>query len=313
MSTNGYALDNFGGAKPIDSAVAGLPSPYTSQNSALQLFIDNLSGTFPNIGNGIDVQSQRQFNFVDNVSLQVGSHALKIGTDYRRLTPSSVSVSYQQQAEFATVADLESGSFYFGVVVASGRVPLVLQNLGLFAQDTWRVHPRLTVTYGLRWDVDFSPRISSGLSLPTVVNFNDLPNLALAPLGTPVFSTRFGNLAPRIGAAYQLVQQTGWETVFRGGWGLFYDLATAQLQVVGSYYPFGSINYFFSGGQYPLDPSCAPGPNCPNSGQPAAISASNAIVFALDPRLKSPYTTSARYSAESRLSRRRNPTTGALS
>jgi hypothetical protein len=201
-----------------------------------------------------------------------------------------VGVSYQQQAVFNTIPDLESGSSFFEAVVASARVPLVLQNLGLYAQDTWRVRPHLTLTYGLRWDVDFSPRTSSGPALPTVVNFNHLSNLALAPPGTPVFSRQFGNLAPRIGVAYQLTQKTGWQSVLRGGWGLFYDLATAQLQVVGSYYPFGSINYFFSGGQYPLDPSCAPGPNCPNSGQPAAISASNAIVFALDPRLKSPYT-----------------------
>src|SRR5260370_22390398 len=47
-------------------------------------------------------------------------------------------------------------------------VPLIFQNFSLFAQDTWRVRPRLTITYGLRWDVDFTPKTSSGPSLPTV-------------------------------------------------------------------------------------------------------------------------------------------------
>ena len=288
MSRSGYTLDSFGGATPIDSSAAGLPGPYTSQNSALQFFVDNLNGAVLNIGNGFDVQNQRQFNLVDNVSLRAGSHALKIGTDYRRLTPSSAGVSYQQQSEFQNVAALQFGSPNIAVVVASGRVPLILQNLGLFAQDTWRIRPRLTLTYGLRWDVDFSPRTTSGPALPTVVNFNDLPNLALAPPGSPAFSTQFGNLAPRIGAAYQLTQKTGWESVLRGGWGLFYDLATSQLQVRGVYYPFGSISVV--SGPFPLDPSCALGPNCPNSGQPASITASNPSVFALDPHLESPYT-----------------------
>jgi Carboxypeptidase regulatory-like domain/TonB dependent receptor-like, beta-barrel len=287
-SKQANGLDNFGGATPISSSVAGLPSPYTAQNSAVTLFVDNLNGAVLSIGNGIDVQSQRQFNLVDSVSLQVGSHALKIGTDYRRLMPISAATAYRQEADFATVTDMESGSSGFAAVSASSHVPLVLQNLGLFAQDTWRIHPRLTLTYGLRWDVDFTPRTSNGPSLPTVVNFNDLPNLALAPPGTRVFSTQFGNIAPRIGADYQLLQKTGWESVLRGGWGLFYDLATTQLQVVGAYYPFGSIS--FVSGPFPLNPSCAPGPACLNSAVPAPITASNPTIFALDPHLKSPYT-----------------------
>jgi len=290
-SRSGYTLDNFGGATPIDSSVAGLPSPYTSRNSALGIYVNSLTGSVLNVGNGIDLQSQKQFNLVDNASLQVGSHALKIGADYRRLTPSSAGVSYQQQAPFPNVATLESGSPYLTAVVASGQVLLVLQNLGLFAQDTWRVHPRLTLTYGLRWDVDFSPRTSSGPALPAVVNFNDLPNLALAPPGTAVFSTQFGNLAPRIGVAYQLNQKSGWESVLRGGWGLFNDLATTQLQVVGYYYPFGSLKYLL--GQFPLDPA--------TDGKPAQISANNPTVFALNPQLKSPYTQEWNFALEQSL------------
>ena len=287
-STQGTGLDNFGGATPIVSSIARLPSPYDSQNSTVGLFINSLNGYFLTAGNGLSVQSQRQFNLVDNVSFQVRSHALKIGADYRRLTPRSAPPAYGQQAEFATVGDLASGSSYFAAVTASSGVPLVLQNLGLFAQDTWRINPRFTLTYGLRWDVDFSPRTSGGPSLPTVVNFNDVPNLALAPPGTPVFSTQYGNIAPRIGVAYQLSQRSGWEGVLRGGWGLFYDLATTQLQVVGANYPFGSVS--FVSGPFPLDPSCALGPTCPNSGEPAAITTVNPNIFALDPHLKSPYT-----------------------
>src|ERR1700677_3305997 len=44
--------------------------------------------------------------------------------------------------------------------------------LGVFAQDSWRVVPRLTLTYGLRWDVDFAPSSTSGPSLLAVTGFN---------------------------------------------------------------------------------------------------------------------------------------------
>lgn len=286
-STQGYSLDNFGGAIPFVSSLVGLPSPYTSQNAEVNLSVFGISSSL--ITGNAGVESQRQFNLVDNLSLQLRSHALKAGVDYRRLTPSVAYVAYEQFPYFANISDMESGALYYGGVSASSRVPLVLENLGLFVQDTWRVRPRLTLTYGIRWDVDFSPKTSSGPSLPAVVNFNDVSALALAPAGTPVFGTQYRNIAPRIGIAYQLSPKTGWESVLRGGWGVFYDLATTQLEVGFLQYPFGSISYV--SGQFPLNPNCSYDPNtCPNSGQPAPITANNPTIYAFDPHLKAPYT-----------------------
>ena len=280
-SNQSYSLDSFGGATPFNVSVIGLPSPYTAQSSAVNLFVGGLSGGL-DVGSA-GVQTQRQFNLVDSLSWQLSSHTFKAGVDYRRLTPVVNNVPYEQFPAFADVPSMAAGTLSSAGVWATGRVPLILQNLGVFAQDTWRVRPRLTLTYGLRWDIDFSPKTSSGPSLPSVVNFNDLSTLALAPAGTPVFSTRYANIAPRIGVAYQLFQRTGWESVLRGGWGVFYDLATTQLQAGTTSYPFGSIKYF-SGGQFPLDP------NSPTGGGPAPITASNPNIFVLDPQVKSPYT-----------------------
>jgi hypothetical protein len=276
-----YALDNFDGAVPFLSSAAGLPSPYTNQNSQVGIYVFSLNATMT-AGNGKTLQTQRQLNLVDSLSLQHGSHTFKFGADYRRLMPSTASPTYSQGALFNNVSQMGSGTLFEGDVTLSGRVPLVLQNLGLFAQDTWRVRPRLTLTYGLRWDVDFSPRTSSGPSLPAVANFNNLATLGFAPAGTPVFNTQYGNIAPRIGVAYQLLQKKGWDSVLRGGWGIFYDLATTELRVNGYNYPFGSANYVF--GQYPLDPTSATG------GEPAPISPIGATLLALDPQLKAPYT-----------------------
>ena len=281
------SLDKFGGAIPFDSSAVPLPSPYTSQNSELGFQIYGMgTNSFLDTGGGMS-DLQRIVNLVDSVSLQKSSHALKFGADYRRLTPVVAPPPYSQDAILYSLADAQSGQLGdttgYVQLESAGQVPLILQNFSLFAQDTWRVRPRLTLTYGLRWDVDFTPKTSSGPSLPAVVNFNDLSTLALAPLGTPVFSTRYGNLGPRLGVAYQISQKAGWERVLRGGWGIFYDLATTQLHPLNSYYPFGNNNYAnpVLGGQFPLPASSA---------APPPISAVNTDIEALDPNLNLPYT-----------------------
>ena len=286
-SSQTTSLDTFGGAVPYDSSAVPLPSPYAPQNSNLALAIFSL-GTNYFIGTGPAMSNlQRIINLVDNVSLQKGSHALKFGADYRRLTPVVVPPLYTQTAFFFDLAAAQSGQLgdTTGLVdlVSQSRVPLILQNFSLFAQDTWRATPRLTITYGLRWDMDLTPKTSSGPSLPAVVNYNDLSSLALAPSGTPVFSTRYENISPRVGVAYQISQKAGWERVLRGGWGIFYDLATTELAVGSSYYPFGNNNFPnpVSSGQFPLPASSA---------APPAISAIPLNIGAVDPNLKLPYT-----------------------
>ena len=283
------SLDNFGGAIPYDSSVVPLPSPYTPQNSEVGFYIGNM-GNYPDLDTGGGNSNlQRSFNLVNSLSLQKGSHALKVGADFRRLTPVVAPPAYTQDAAFyGGIADAQSGQLVEENgddvdLLSASRVPLILQNFSLFAQDTWRVRPRLTVTYGLRWDVDFAPKTSSGPNLPAIVNANDLSILALAPPGTPVFNTKYRNVAPRIGVAYQLCQRTGWESVLRGGWGVFYDLATQQLQVSNDSYPFGNNNYLnaVSGVQFPLTASAA---------SPPPISAVNPVIGGVDPNLNLPYT-----------------------
>jgi len=282
-STQTYSLDNFGGAKPFDSSAVGLPSAYTSQNSQATFGIYAADWTGVLTAGSSANNLQRQFNFVDSLSWQKGGHNLKFGADYRQLAPRLAPPSYNQQDYFFSLANAQAGSVDEAVIQGQTPVPLIFRNVSWFGQDTWRARPRLTVTYGLRWDVDFAPKTSSGPSLPTVVNFNNPSTLALAPAGTPVFDTRYGNVAPRVGLAYQIAQQSGWESVVRGGWGLFYDLATSQFQAAPSFYPFGSQAVLF-GTPFPLDPN--PG----GTGAPVPVSSQNPVVIAYDPMIRSPYT-----------------------
>ena len=280
-----FSLDNFGGAVPFSTPP--YPPSFTNQNA--QFVMGNFSLLDGFLVEGMNQRLlQQQFNLVDNLSVQRGSHSLKFGVDYRRLSPTYSPPAYQQQVYFADVPSFETGNLFLSFIASGAHGTLLFHNLGAFAQDTWRIGPKLTLTYGLRWDVDFAPDSAGGPSLPAVTGFNlnNLSQLALVPGGTPPFKTRYGNVAPRLGIAYQISQSKKWSTVLRSGFGVFYDLATQEVgNVIGqSAYPFfGSTFNCCSNGTFPLDSSTA---------SPLAIvppGNGSGTVSAFDPRLQLPY------------------------
>jgi hypothetical protein len=287
--TNGFGRilsDNFGGATPLTA----LPFPASFDSANAQFGLNILSLTNPTLGVGkIQGNVQRQINIVDNVSLQIRSHSLRFGVDYRRLSPIFDAQLYGQIPFFANVTSAESGNLEFGVIRSGRPGTLLLRNLGLFSQDTWRVSQAFTVTYGLRWDVDFSPAVLEGPSLLAVnaIDLNNLSSLALSAPGTPAFHTPYANFAPRLGIAYQLQANQSWGTVLRAGAGVFYDLATQEvgngIQV--GVYPYGATNLVF-GGTFPFDFTTAASPPITVD----SLARSGGVLFAFDPRLKLPYT-----------------------
>ena len=84
---------------------------------------------------------------------------------------------------------------------------------GFFAQDTWKLTPKLTLNYGLRYDVEISPLFAPATSL------NAAAENALGVIeGIP---RDYNNFAPRVGVAWD--PKGDGKMVVRAGYGIFYD------------------------------------------------------------------------------------------
>jgi hypothetical protein len=279
-----FSMDNFEGAVPLTSVP--FPNPFNLEDANFQFAIQSLKQNEFIVGDG-QRNSQRQINIVDSLSFQANSHSLKFGVDFRRLTPQYSPHSYDQFALFGDIPTAQNGNLIQSSIDSNLRATFLFRNLGIYAQDTWRIVPRLSVTYGVRWDVDFAPSSLDGPSFTaaTGFNLNDLSQLGLAPPGTRPFKTTYENFAPRVGVAYQLLQRQEWPTLLRGGFGVFYDLATSEAgnATFLSAYPFGAF-ITQSGGTFPLSPAETVPP-------PITIpSPGSGTLAAYDPNLKLPYT-----------------------
>ena len=279
------SVDHFGGAVPFSPT---LPSPYDAGDSNYGILI--LSLQHGNLVSGPFTRNvQHQINVVDTATFQLRAHNVKVGIDYRRLTPDAIPFSYGQQGFFLDVSGAVVGLSDGTSIQSRARSSILFKNLGVFAQDTWRIIPNLTLSYGLRWDTDFAPKSTSGAPLVALANFNanDLSTVTLAPAGTPPFHTDFGNVAPRVGLAYRISPSSNWGQTVRGGFGIFYDLATSEIgnAIAESGYPYLSNTFVPAGTPFPMTGSAAlPAPIQPPTPQ------ARTFMAGVDPNLKSPYT-----------------------
>lgn len=303
-------LDDFGGG--VVPAAALLFPPFAGPDSSgFQMTLRG--GLNTGFGTGKNVNNfQRQLNLVGNLSLVRGAHELKLGFDYRRLAPVYGPLNYAQTVVFGdaltngvTAAATTGRAFQIKVTAdAEPRHPL-FTNLSLYAQDSARVTPRLTVVYGLRWELNPAPTERGGNHPAVFRGFGEGPEfalggfpvggVALAPRGAPLWNTTWLNFAPRTGVAYQLSPERG--TTLRGGLGLFYDLGTGQAaQAFGSVFPYAREK-LLSNALFPLDPATA-GPPPLNRDPPYGT----AYVFA--PDLSLPFTLQWSAAVEQTLGRR---------
>ncbi len=144
----------------------------------------------------------------------------------------------------STLASLVAGTASVSIA-SQDQVPLKVENYSYYGQDSWRLNKRLTIDYGVRWDINPAP-VGTEKPLYSLTGLGDLTLLgrATAPPSTialttgKLYPTKYDGAAPRIGIAYNLAQTSGWESVIRGGIGIYYDLGAGISANAASQFPY---------------------------------------------------------------------------
>jgi Carboxypeptidase regulatory-like domain/TonB dependent receptor len=281
-----FTPSNFGGATAVNLLqLQGLaPRARPSPNVEVGLY---LGGQSPTIVQSGESSEQKQWNLVDSLSVLRGRHKLAVGVDFRRLEPDVYQSSPVVIYRYFTATAVESNSVDVGVGESFAQAHPVYTNFSAFVQDEWKPLPRLSLSLGLRWEVNPAPGAPRG-NLPYTVIGGSLSTLALAPQGTPLWKTDWLNFAPRFGAAYTLRNAQGLETVVRGGIGVFFDTGQ-QLGSFGYVGP-GFSAYSFFGNAFG-SPASFPVP--PVQSTPPIVNppvAPYGVVYAFPSHLQLPYT-----------------------
>jgi hypothetical protein len=180
---------------------------------------------------------ERRYEFTDTIAKTVGNHTLKFGIDanivqLRSARAQIFELDFGGDVNFGGLAATNFSSAFAGLPGATGLqayglgIPTTyiqgignsnqpFDNLpfGFFAQDSWRVNRKLTLNYGVRYDVEISPLFAPA----TAVNAAAEKALGVVE-GIP---RDYNNVAPRFGLAWD--PRGDGKTVIRMGYGLFYD------------------------------------------------------------------------------------------
>jgi len=194
------------------------------------------------------IRNQEKYQFRYDVSGSVGTHAPKFGVDF--IHEPVLSGAFPGQAETLYVltqnptyyltnpsqltAELNCQPPFDGTncqttstPAGNGNFSQNVQRLGLYAMDTWRVTPEVTINYGLRYDTTFGLFQASGVSQALNPAVQTIRGLQLPlPTGVPHdYRTAF---APRLGIAYNPDRIE--DLVVRAGIGL-YSVSYTHLDV----------------------------------------------------------------------------------
>ncbi len=259
----------------------------------------NISGGF-NLGNNFEgelPQSGNTFQWSDNFAKTIGKHDIKFGGDIR-----------YQRFDQTLYFDINGQYFYFG----GGPNDPGYQNLYpnyllglpdeygqgsaqeekvrsksvyLFAQDSWKIRPNVTLNYGLRWEFN-SPLADSGQKVqtfrpgqvstvypcqlsslsPLFGPGNDCQSTGVVPVGLVVPGDKgipnglsdayYKSFAPRIGLAWSPNAKDGilgkifggpGKSSIRSGFGVFYNpVEQLVLEQFSAEPPFGGSTFLFN-------------------------------------------------------------------
>jgi Carboxypeptidase regulatory-like domain/TonB dependent receptor len=185
-------------------------------------------------------EREQQFQFVNNWTRSSGRHLVKWGADLRYLQNYRLESSEPRTGFFSfaqNVTGLSLATFLLGDVTSFQRSfssPAAVnagehqKRFGFYGQDTWRINSRLTVNYGLRWEIYFPQTVTGagGFLVPNLSNHDPGTTYFNGPPTSNAAGGISGNLtnfAPRLGIAYLINPSS----VIRAGYGRSFDAGYA--------------------------------------------------------------------------------------
>ena len=181
--------------------------------------------------------TEKSFNIVNNWTVTRGNHTIRFGADLRKLSLDKLQGTGAVNGQYSFTGGLTTRSgtgtnynafaaFLLGLPQTVTRNEIV--KLGgyttpqyfFFGQDRWQVSPKLTINYGLRWEIYPYP---SGKNPGDQSYYDPATNKAIISGYGPNddrlnIKTQFSNFAPRVGIAYRFLEKT----VARTGYGISY-------------------------------------------------------------------------------------------
>ena len=254
----GQPMTAFGipGANTSDPKTNGLgffalgPAPISGQGCTANN--SNNGCVISSFGDGLGVgrcncpltESEQQVQFVNNWTKIIGNHQIKFGGDIRYALNLRIPSDNNRTGEFnfspeataqAGVGGLDLATFLLGEVTQFQRyinnplagTPAERQKRWFFyGQDTWRATSKLTINYGLRWELYFPETVNKkgGGGFANIVDLGGTGAIRVAGFGgigsNGNVQNYFHAFAPRFGVAFQATPKT----VVRMGYGRSYDI-----------------------------------------------------------------------------------------
>ncbi len=224
-----------GGIAPISAALEGVPS-FMFNNYEFGLPQDVLK------------QYNNTYQIIDNFTKIVGTHTLQFGADIhydqineRNYDDANGAYTFNGQETGVDFADYLIGAPQSFTQASQQLLDSRDKYFGVYAQDSWRARPTLTINYGLRYEI-MTPWYDTQNKLETVIPGEQSKVFPTAPLGLVVpqdpgvprtlAPIQYHNFAPRIGFAYSPNNTEGLlgkifggpgKSSIRAGYGIFYS------------------------------------------------------------------------------------------